>query len=226
MLEYLLFMLPAFMIMILAQSRVLSTYRKYGSVPNTSRLTGLEAAQKLLEACGLHRVRIEGAPGLLTDHYDPRGKVLRLSRGVARSASVASLGIVAHEIGHALQDKEGYLPLRLRNGLVPLANWGSWLGLIFCITGIIFAYKDLVLLGVIFFSAAVAFALITLPVEFNASKRAKELLYRAGLVSSRELAGVEKVLSAAAFTYVAAFLYSLSQLFFFLSAGMGMGGES
>ena len=228
MLLYLLFMLPPLIFMIWAQSRVSSAYNKYSKVRNMSGLTGAQAAQTLLEYNGLREVRIEGAKGRLTDHYDPRHKVLRLSADVARLPSVAALGIVAHEVGHAAQDKLGYAPMRIRSALVPAANLGSRFGFICVILGLIlFAFnvafgETLAWVGVWLFAAAVLFALVTLPVEYNASNRGRQMLQATGLVSAKEYQGASTVLSAAALTYVAALLQAVAQLFFFLFLVLGM----
>jgi Zn-dependent membrane protease YugP len=225
---YFLFMLPPLIFMIWAQSRVSSAYNKYSKVRNMSGLTGVQAAQTLLEHNGLRDIKVEGIKGKLTDHYDPKHKVLRLSADVARLPSVAALGIVAHEIGHAVQDKMGYAPLRIRSALVPAANLGSRFGLICVILGLIlfafnFAFGEtLAWVGVWLFAAAVLFALVTLPVEYNASNRARQMLQATGLVSAREYQGASAVLSAAALTYVAALLQALAQLFFFLFLVLGM----
>jgi Zn-dependent membrane protease YugP len=225
---YFLFMLPPLIFMIWAQSRVSSAYNKYSRVRNMSGLTGVQAAETLLEHNGLRDIKVEGIKGKLTDHYDPKHKVLRLSADVARLPSVAALGIVAHEIGHAVQDKMGYAPLRIRSALVPAANLGSRFGLICVILGLIlFAFnvafgETLAWVGVWLFAAAVLFALVTLPVEYNASNRARQMLQATGLVSAREYQGASAVLSAAALTYVAALLQALAQLFFFLFLVLGM----
>ena len=228
MLLYLLFMLPPLIFMIWAQSRVSSAYNKYSKVRNMSGLTGAQAAQTLLEYSGLRDVRVEGTKGKLTDHYDPRHKVLRLSADVARLPSVVALGIVAHEIGHAVQDKAGYAPLRIRSALVPAANLGSRFGFICVFLGLILYMfgagfgLDVMWAGIALFAAAVLFALVTLPVEYNASNRARQMLQATGLVSAKEYQGASAVLSAAALTYVAALLQALAQLFFFLFLVLGM----
>jgi Zn-dependent membrane protease YugP len=229
MLLYLLFMLPPLIFMIWAQARVLSAYNRYSKVRNMSGLTGVQAAQTLLEYNGLRDVRVEGAKGQLTDHYDPRRKVLRLSAAVAGTPSVAALGIVAHEVGHAAQDKLGYAPMRLRSALVPAANLGSSFGFICVILGLIlYAFGagfglDVVWVGIALFAAAVLFALVTLPVEYNASSRARQMLQATGLVSAQEYQGASTVLSAAALTYVAALLQAVAQLFYFVMLAVGMG---
>jgi len=229
MLLYLLFMLPPLILMIWAQARVSSAYNKYSKVRNMSGLTGVQAAQTLLDYNGLRQVTIEGAKGRLTDHYDPRHKVLRLSPDVARVPSVAALGIVAHEVGHAVQDNVGYAPLRIRSTLVPAANLGSRFGFICVILGLIlYAFGagfglDVMWVGIGLFAAAVLFALVTLPVEYNASNHARHMLQATGLVSAQEYQGASAVLSAAALTYVAALLQAVAQLFYFVMLAMGMG---
>ena len=229
MLLYLLFMLPPLIFMIWAQSRVSSAYKKYSKVPNMGRITGVQAAQTLLAYNSLRQVKIEGAKGQLTDHYDPRHKVLRLSSGVARNPSVAAIGIVAHEVGHAVQDSMGYAPMRVRSALVPAANLGSRFGFICVILGLILYMfgaafgLTVTWIGVYLFAAAVLFALVTLPVEYNASNRARQMLKATGLVSAREYEGASAVLSAAALTYVAALLQAVAQLFYFVLLAVGMG---
>jgi len=225
---YFLFMLPPFIFMMYAQSRVSATFRKYSKVTNGQRVSGGQAAQILLRANRLGGVSIEGTSGHLTDHYDPRHKVLRLSREVHNNPSVAALGIVAHEVGHAVQDNVGYAPMRLRSALVPAANIGTRLGYIFVILGfILYAFSgfglDIAWIGVFLFAAAVLFTLVTLPVEYDASSRARQMLRTTGLVSDQEYQAASAVLSAAALTYVAAMLQALATLFYFVFALLGMG---
>ncbi len=220
---YFIFGLPALLLGLYAQYKVRSAYSKYSQVPNDRRLSGLEAARSLLSANYLSNVDVEGIPGQLTDHYDPRSKTLRLSEGVARSSSVAALGIVAHEVGHAVQDATGYVPLRLRAGLVPMANFGSYLGPILFMVGLLFQSYQLAVVGVIVFAAAALFAIVTLPVELNASRRALSMLQANGLVvSSSETRAVKSVLSAAALTYVAAVAQALSTLLYYVFLLSGM----
>jgi len=185
-------------------------------------LSGLEAARWLLRANGLGDVSVQGTRGVLSDHYDPRKKVLRLSRGVAESHSVAALGIVAHEVGHAIQDQVDYAPLRVRSGLVPVVNLGTWMGMILFFVGIVIQLSGLVWLGIIFFSGSVVFALVTLPVEQDASRRALQMLRADGLVGTTDLQGVQSVLSAASLTYVAALAQAVSQLLYFVFLATGM----
>jgi len=225
---YFLFMIPPLIFMFYAQAKVNSTFKKYSKVANSSRITGAEAARRLLQSNGLVNVGLETVKGKLSDHYDPRKKVLRLSPDVGNSPSVAALGVVAHEVGHAVQDKVGYSFLKFRNAMVPVANLGTNLGYIFVILGLIlYAMIQLDLgltvayAGIFLFSLAVIFMLITLPVEFNASNRAKAMLQSSGLVTNEEISGASAVLSAAALTYVAAALQALGQLFYFVFLLMG-----
>lgn len=225
-LNYLVFMLPGLLLVMLAQLWVSSTYRRWGQVRNTTGLSGADAARRLLNYGGLSDVSLEGIPGQLTDHYDPRRRVLRLSAGVAQTPSVASMAIAAHEIGHAVQDREGYGPMRLRSAIVPAANVGSTLGWILILVGLFLQSTQLAWLGVLAFSGGAVFALATLPVELNASARARALLTQSGLVTTdQERRGVHSVLNAAAFTYVAALATALLQLLYFVSLVGGMGGR-
>jgi uncharacterized protein len=171
---------------------------------------------------GLSHVNIEGTPGELTDHYDPRSKTLRLSQPVANSRSVASLGIVAHEVGHAMQDYQGYAPMKVRSGLVPIVSLGSWLGPILFIVGMAVRSLGIAQIGLVVFSGAVLFTAVTLPVELNASSRALQLLQQANLVDSRELGGARAVLSAAALTYWAALAQAIAQLLYYAMLLGGM----
>ncbi len=226
---YLLFIIPPLLFMIYAQWRVKSVYKKYSRVANMAGISGAEAARTLLQYNGLDGVGIEIAKGHLSDHYDPRSKVLRLSRDVAGKPSVAALGIVAHEVGHAVQDSRLYMPMRVRSALFPAANIGSRFGFLLVIAGfILFSFgaafgATVTWIGVGFFAAAVLFSLVTLPVEFNASSRARQMLKATGLVSTAEYDGASAVLSAAALTYVAAMLQAAAQLFYFVLMAMGMG---
>ena len=219
---YFLFALPALLVMLYAQWRVQSAYSKYSRIRNMRGASGGEVARVLLQSAGLYDVRIEGTPAKLSDHYDPRHKVLRLSPEVYQVPSVASMGIVAHEVGHAIQDAKGYAPMRLRGALIGPANVGSTLGYIFFILGIVINASGLVWLGVAAFSLAVLFALATLPVELNASSRALVLLRNTGMVSVQELDGANAVLQAAALTYVAALLQAVANLMYYVFVAMGM----
>jgi hypothetical protein len=222
---YMIFMLPALILMIIAQSYVSGAYRKWSQVIAQCRLTGAVAAQRLISAGGLN-VSINGVRGKLTDNYDPRRKVLNLSEGVYNSPSVAALAITAHELGHAMQDREGYFPLKLRAAMVPAVNIGSYLGWILIIIGIIFRQTNLSWLGVLVFSGGALFALATLPVEFNASARAKQLLTDTGMiVGEDERRGVNNVLNAASLTYIAGLFAAVMQLLYFVSLVGGVGGR-
>lgn len=222
--SYLIYMLPAMLLMLLVQLYVKSAYSRWSKVPARSRMTGAQAAQRLIQYGGLYNVRIEGIAGQLTDHYDPRDKVLRLSQGVYQGASVASLAIAAHELGHAQQDQESYFPLRLRGAMVPVVNIGSYLGWILIMIGLVLGMTQLAWLGVIVFSGGALFALATLPVELNASARARRLLAESGLiVGEEEMRGVNNVLNAAALTYVAALITAILQLLYWTSLVMGSG---
>jgi Zn-dependent membrane protease YugP len=224
--NYWIFMLPAMAVMFAAQIYVSSTYKKWSQVSNRSRLTGGEAAQRLIRAGGLYDVQVESVSGKLSDHYDPRHKVLRLSQGVYQSKSVAAVAIAAHELGHAVQDHEGYMPLKIRAAMIPAVNIGSTLGWILIFLGIFLQMTGLAWLGVIVFSAGALFSLATIPVELNASARAKQLLVQTGIIVGQdEQQGVNKVLNAAALTYVAALLTSVMQLLYFTSLVGGMGGR-
>ncbi|MGC8837325.1 MAG: zinc metallopeptidase [Anaerolineae bacterium] len=220
---YLVFALPALLLALYAQARVQGAYSRYTRVPNSRGVTGLQAAKYLLDSVGLSFLNIEGTPGELSDHYDPRSKTLRLSPAVARQPSVAALSIVAHEIGHALQDAEGYAPLRVRSGLVPAVTVGSWVGPILFLLGLLMASPTLAWAGVVAFAGAAVFALVTLPVEFNASRRGLALLRQSGLLMTEaELKGAKAVLDAAALTYVAALAQSLSTLLYYIFLASGM----
>ena len=224
--RYLMFMLPGILLMMLVQWYVKSAYSRWSQVPARSRMTGAEAAQRLIQAGGLYGVQIEGIAGNLTDNYDPRDKVLRLSRGVYASNSVAALAIAAHELGHAMQDKEDYFPLRLRSAIVPAVSIGSYLGWILIIIGILIQMTQLAWLGVLVFSGGAIFALATLPVELNASARARRLLSDSGLIQGEdEMRGVSNVLNAAAMTYVAALVAAVLQLLYWVTVVLGMGGR-
>lgn len=225
---YLVIMIPALLLAMFAQFRVKSAYGQYSRVRNARNIPGEEAAAYLLRQAGLAgAVGVKGTPGDLTDHYDPRDKNLYLSVGVAQTPSVASLGIVAHEIGHAVQDAEAYAPLRFRSAIVPAVSLGSNLGYILFLIGFFLAAytnsafgSTLIYLGILFFSGSVVFSLATLPVEFNASARALDMLRRSALVGPGEVDSAKKVLDAAAFTYVAGAASAiLNLLYYVLLAG-------
>jgi len=215
---YLIYMIPAFILMGLTSWYVKSSYDKWSQVRARSGLTGAQAAQRLISASGLYGIQIQGIAGQMTDHYDPRTKTLNLSQGVASTPSVASLAIAAHELGHAMQDAEEYFPLRLRAALVPAANIGSNLGWVMIMIGLFIGWVQVAWLGVIAFSAGAVFSLATLPVEFDASARAKRLLVDSGIIMGEdERGGVNSVLNAAALTYVAALVTSVLQLLYYVS---------
>lgn len=196
-----------------ASARVKSTYSKYSKVRNMSGLTGAEAARRILQSSGLYDVRIEHISGNLTDHYDPKSRVLRLSDTVYGSASVAAVGVAAHECGHAIQDAQEYAPLRIRNTLVPVANFGTQAAWPIILVGLLFGSSQfLINLGILLFSLGVLFQLVTLPVEFNASGRALQILSDTGMLYGEEIKKTKKVLSAAAMTYVAAAAASILSL--------------
>lgn len=224
--QYMIFMLPALLLMMLAQWYVNSAYKKWSQVPTRNRLSGADAAQRLISAGGLYGVRLEGVQGALTDHYDPRTKTLRLSPGVYQGQSVAALAIAAHELGHAMQDNEGYFPLKLRAAMVPAVNIGSYLGWILIFIGLLLRMTELSWLGILIFSGGALFALATLPVELNASARAKRMLVESGLITGEdEQRGISHVLNAAAMTYVAGLITAVLQLFYWVTLVMGAGGR-
>ncbi len=222
---YYAFILPAGLLALWAQLRVKSAYAQMSRKGTFSGLSGAEAAAQLLCANGLEYVRNEPAQGFLSDHYDPRHKVLRLSRDVYSGRSIASVGIAAHEAGHAIQDRVGYAPLALRNGIVPLASVGGGLSMVFLTLGLFLQSFNLTLIGIGLFSVIVLFQLINLPVEFNASKRARAALLTSGIIQQVEDRDVAKVLNAAALTYVAATLMAVLQLLYFLYRAGLLGGR-
>jgi Zn-dependent membrane protease YugP len=228
--NYLIFMLPAIALALFAQWKVSSTYRKFSQVRNVQGLTGADVARVLMRNEGLEYVGVEMIPGDLTDHYDPRGKIMRLSAGSSQAPSVAAMAVVAHELGHALQDKQGYFWLQLRSGIVGAANIGSSFGTILVFVGLLLGAAagrggstgfSIALIGLILMSAAVVFALVTLPVELNASSRARDMLMRNGLVTAQEAQGVNSMLNAAALTYVAGAAQAVMQLLYFATLIFG-----
>lgn len=214
--DYTIFLLiPPLILALYAQQKVKSTYRHYSTKLVSSRISASRVAQEILNSSGASDVRIEQAAGQLTDHYDPRKKVLRLSQGVYGSPSLAALGIAAHEAGHAIQHHSGYAPLHIRNAIYPIANLGSSLAFPLFFIGFLFSRQGPSLLmdiGILLFAGAVVFSLLTLPVELNASRRAMGLLRNGGYLREDELQGARKVLSAAALTYVAATAMAAVQL--------------
>lgn len=209
---YLVLIVPTLILSLIAQILVKSAFSKYSRVESRNGITGRQAAALLLKANNIGNVVIEPVAGNLTDHYDPRSNVLRLSQPVYQNDSIAAIGVAAHETGHAIQHAQGYGPLGLRSALVPVANIGSSIGPWMAIVGLIVSLPLLVDAGIILFSAAVLFYLVTLPVEFNASNRAIAILRNNSVLSEEELAGVKKVLTAAALTYVAAALSAVMNL--------------
>ena len=212
---YLVLVLPAIILAMAAQGKVSSTFNKYSRVPSRIGITGAEAARRIMEQNGIYDVSIERVSGNLTDHYDPSKKVLRLSDSVYSSSSIAAVGVAAHETGHAIQHARGYAPLSLRSLMVPLANIGSRLSMPLILLGLIFSFSSrmgdsLITLGIVLFGLSVVFTVITLPVEFNASKRAIACLGDSRILYEDEIEGAKKVLSAAAMTYVASTAVALA----------------
>lgn len=203
-------MIPAILLGLIVQIRLSTTYSRYSKVQSRTGMTGYTAARRILDAAGLRHVPIECIQGELTDHFDPRSNVLRLSNGVYNSSSVAAIGVAAHECGHAIQYAEEYTPMKVRGALVKVTNFSSSISMFIVILGLIFSFRELALVGVALFSVVVLFQLVTLPVEFNASRRAVKILD--GYMDREELSGVKSVLSAAAMTYVAALISAIFQL--------------
>lgn len=205
-------LLPAIIIAFWAQSKVSSAYRKYRTVRTMNGYTGENVARMMLDAAGLYDVPVVEVRGELTDHYDPRSRVVRLSSDIYHGSSIASAGIAAHEVGHAIQHKEAYKPLVLRTSIASAVNFSSQASIILFMIGLLLSIPALTSIGIIFFTVAVIYQVITLPVEFNASKRALNILESRNILYGNEVSGAKKVLSAAAMTYVAAALMSISQL--------------
>lgn len=199
-----------------AQSKVKSTYKKYSKKPTSSGMTGVEVARRVLDDNGLYHVSIEETKGVLSDHYDPRKKVVRLSTDNYHGGSMASSAVAAHEVGHAIQDEQEYAFLKFRSALVPVANFGSNVSFFLILAGIFLGMTNMLLLGIIFMSAAVLFQLVTLPVEFDASNRAMTQLISTGVIRNEEERETKKVLNAAAMTYVAAALVAVAELIRFI----------
>lgn len=212
---YFIFLAPALLLGLWAQMRVRSSFAEASQV--RAPLSGAAAARAILDSAGLHNIGIEPVPGQLSDHYDPSAKVLRLSEGVYGANSMAAVGVAAHEAGHALQDAHRYAPLVLRSLAVPAASFGGGISSLLLIAGIVMSLQPLILLGIVAFSAVVAFQVINLPVEFDASKRAKHQLDMLGIVPAGEQAYVHKVLDAAAWTYVAGTLQAIMTLLYYVS---------
>lgn len=223
--SYLLFMLPVFILGLVAQSRVKSAYNKYSKVRNTKGLTGAQAAKLILNHYGVTDVTISSVSGKLSDHYSPNEKVIRLSEGVFNSTSVAAVGIACHEAGHAAQHAEGYLPNKIRTALVPFCNFGSRYGILIAFIGMFIAAlanmqyigEMMIYVGLGLYALVAVFQLVTLPVEFNASKRAMQVIEAEGLLyEGEEQQGAKKVLTAAAMTYVASLATSIANLLYYI----------
>ena len=210
--RYMYLLLPAMLISLWAQIKVKSTFAKYSKVRSNNGYTGEQVARMLLDSSGLHNIPIEIVRGKLTDHYDPINKVMRLSEEVYYGSSVASIGVAAHETGHAIQHKENYSPLMMRNSIAPVVSFSSNVSWILFFIGFIFSFTPLISIGIILFSLVVLFQLITLPVEFNASNRALHILDNRGVLVGNELKGAKSVLTAAAMTYVAAAITAIVEL--------------
>lgn len=209
---YLILVVPAILLSLLAQAKVQSTYKKYAKMMSARKSTATEVVQQILQKNGIHTVDVQRVSGSLTDHFDPKANVIRLSDTVYGDCSVASIGVAAHEAGHAVQYATGYLPIKLRNAVLPAANIGSKLSVPLILLGLLFSMQPLVEFGILLFSFVLLFQVITLPVEFNASRRAMETLDENGILQGEELTGAKKVLGAAAMTYVAATITTAMQL--------------
>jgi hypothetical protein len=222
---YLLFIAPALLLSLWASAKTRSSFKKYSRVPAASGLSGAQAAQRLLDGAGIGGVSIKPTRGLLTDHYNPIDKSLNLSEGVYSSRSIAAIGVACHEAGHAIQHAQSYRWLGLRSALVPTAKIGSSLGYMVMLIGLFLSSTNMVFVGAVLFSAVLLFQVVTLPVEFDASARAKALVGEYGIVSSQERQGVDSVLNAAALTYVAAVVSTLLTLLYFLFRAGLLGGS-
>lgn len=219
--EYLIFMLPAIAITLVVQIMLKTTYSKYSKIKNSRGLTGAEAAQEILRNAGVYGVRIEQTSGNLTDHFSPNENVIRLSKDVYNGTTIAAVGIACHEAGHAIQYDREYAPIKLRNALIPITNIGSKIGIVLIILGLLlvelFQYSEyLFAAGIILYSLIVVVQLVTLPVEFNASRRAMESIRGSNILSDSECAGARKVLTAAALTYVAALISSIMTVLYYV----------
>ena len=213
---YFVFALPALLLGLWAQFKVKSAFNKYSRVRSRVGMSGAEVARRMLDGSGLYEVKVEQVQGFLSDHYDPTKRVLRLSPNVYQSSSLAAAGIAAHEAGHALQHQDAYLPMQIRSAIVPTVQIGSWLGPIIFIAGFFMQWDQLAWAGLIMFAATAVFAIVTLPVEFNASNRAKEWLVNSGVLYQQELGGAKAVLDAAALTYVAAAVQAVSTVLYYV----------
>lgn len=226
MISYIGFMILMILIPLWAQFKVRGAYKKYSKIGNSTGLTGAEVARRILDDNGLFQVDVREVAGQLSDHYDPRSKTVNLSTGIYQGTTIAGTAVAAHECGHAIQDKESYAPLRFRHALVPVANFGSSVAWIFILAGFFMHLAGAVLLGVIFFAAAVLFQIVTLPVEFNASSRAMKQVVALGIVNGGDRKGARKMLSAAAMTYVAATVVAILQLLWYLMSFVGMSEDN
>lgn len=223
---YLLFMVPGLILAGLASLFTTTTFNKYSRIGSSSGMTGAEAARRLLETAGIYNVTIEHVNGMLTDHYDPTSHTLRLSDQVYSSSSLSAIGVACHEAGHAIQHATNYGPLAMRSALVPVANLGSQASYFILLLGFIFQSQSMMLIGIALFSMAVLFTLVTLPVEYNASSRAKKLMVTAGIVSRPEAASAGAVLNAAFMTYVASAVSALLTLLYYLIRSGLLGGRN
>ena len=222
---YLLFMLPGLALSLWASFRTKSAFKKYSKVPSATGYSGAQAAQLLLDRAGIPGVRIVRTHGFLSDHYNPVNKTLALSEDVYDSASLSAIGVATHEAGHAIQHAGNYAPLWVRSMLVPTASIGSSIGYFVMLIGLFMASQNMVLVGAVLFSAVLLFQIVTLPVEFDATRRAKELVVAQGIISPHERQGVDRVLNAAAMTYVAAAVSTLFTLIYFLLRAGLLGGS-
>lgn len=222
---YLLFSLPALILGMWAQFKVQGAFNQFSQVRTFTGVTGSEVARRILDSNGLREVKVEQVNGFLSDHYDPRTRTLRLSESVYNSPSVAAAGIAAHEAGHALQHAQNYAPLTLRSAIVPTVQIGSWLGPIVFMMGLFLLGNTVAWIGLILFAATAVFSLVTLPVEFDASNRAKAILSTSGMVYNTEMTGVNRVLDAAALTYVAGAVQAVSTVLYYLFLLMGRNRE-
>ena len=222
---YFLFIGPGLLLSLWASFRVKSAFKKYSKVRSARGLTGAEAAAEMLRSAGIGDVKIVRSQGMLSDHYNPLNKTLALSEAVYGTNSIAAIGVATHEAGHAIQHAQNYAPLWVRSLLVPTASIGSGMGYMVMVLGLVFASTNMVLVGAVLFSAVLLFQIVTLPVEFNASARAKVLVVEYGIITDQERAGVDRVLNAAALTYVAAAISTLLTLLYFLMRSGLLGGR-
>ena len=222
---YFLFIGPGLLLSLWASFRVKSAFKKYSKVRSARGLTGAEAAAEMLRSAGIGDVKIVRSQGMLSDHYNPLNKTLALSETVYGTNSIAAIGVATHEAGHAIQHARNYAPLWVRSLLVPTASIGSGMGYMVMVLGLVFASTNMVLVGAVLFSAVLLFQIVTLPVEFNASARAKVLVVEYGIISDQEREGVDRVLNAAAMTYVAAAVSTLLTLLYFLMRSGLLGGR-